>query len=351
MKTLPRVLVCLMTLLVAAPPAWGDARAEREARALFREANRLFKANDFVSALEMFRASYAKHPSPKIFLNIGTTLRHLGREAEAADAYERFLREAAPDKKTRGEVEKVLGELDGRLGKLRFEVNEPGARVLVDGKQVGESPRVPVVRVDPGSHVVTAEKQGLQPALETLTVEAGATRTVTLRLVAVAPPPTERTPDAAPGGAAPRPAPEVKPSPARGPTYGESGVPAPKAITPEKHLATSAASPEGAKPLAGVARDRDEGWRPPAYAPWVALGVALVAAGVGTYFSLRVMDPSVPYHASRSPAVSATACFTVAGVAAAGAGGLWLWRYLARPKRERPTLAVTPGGVALSVRF
>jgi hypothetical protein len=199
MRSTAAVVVVALAFGVAAPVR-GETEAEKDGRELFHAANRQFKAQDYVGALELFRAAHAKLKSPKLFLSIGTTLRRLGRDVEAADAYDRFLREAKPDRGTRVEVESALAELDAHLGRLRLSASAPGAKLAVDGRTVGESPAEVVVRVTPGEHEVTATRPGLSPARATVTVAAGALLSVTLR------------PEAAPASA-PAPAPASAPAP------------------------------------------------------------------------------------------------------------------------------------------
>jgi hypothetical protein len=94
---------------------------------------------------------------------------------------------------------------------------------------------------------------------------------------------------------------------------------------------------------------RDAAWRPPAYAAWVALGLALAAAGTGMYFGLHTMDRGASTSSAASAAAPATACFAVAGVAAATAGGLALWRWLA--PRRRAAVGLGPGRLVVAVDF
>ncbi len=179
-----RRAVFALALLLAAAPARADDAAERRARAMFKEATRLYDLADFNGALDLYRQAYGEWPNVKILLNIGTTLRQLGRNAEAVDAFEKYLADPGADAKKRASVESMLAELERKVAKLRIEVNEPGARILVDGSYVGESPGTRVVRVDPGSHAVVAEKSGVPPAVSTVTVKAGDVQLVQLTLAA-----------------------------------------------------------------------------------------------------------------------------------------------------------------------
>ena len=69
----------------------AQADSQTEARALFKEGNRLLDAGDYVGALDMFKGAYSRWPNVKILLNLGTALRQLGRNVEAAEHYEKYL--------------------------------------------------------------------------------------------------------------------------------------------------------------------------------------------------------------------------------------------------------------------
>ncbi|MCS6798533.1 MAG: PEGA domain-containing protein [Myxococcota bacterium] len=66
-------------------------------------------------------------------------------------------------------------------GTLRVLVNVPGAIVSLDGEPIGESPAVRE-NVPPGEHIVEASADGYQTAQQTVTIEPGAQRVVSLRL-------------------------------------------------------------------------------------------------------------------------------------------------------------------------
>jgi hypothetical protein len=206
--------VAAVGVVVCASPAFADDKAEKEARALFKEGNKALDEGNYVDALDMFKGAYARWPNPKILLNMGTALRALGRYAEAADTYERYLADSSADPKKRPEVQKLLDEMSEKVGKIHVEVNEPGARVLVDGKAVGSSPQTITMRVDAGTHAVVAEKEGFALAAATISVAAGEERVVQLRLLPPSgkggdKPPVDKPigggPAVPPSSAAPRP--------------------------------------------------------------------------------------------------------------------------------------------------
>jgi tetratricopeptide (TPR) repeat protein len=86
------VLALALCLGGAARGDDGDALARQR----FAEGRRLYAAGRFTDALIAFEAGRAASPRPEFDYNIGFCLEKLQRGAEAADAYERFVR-ARPD--------------------------------------------------------------------------------------------------------------------------------------------------------------------------------------------------------------------------------------------------------------
>jgi tetratricopeptide (TPR) repeat protein len=240
-------LAAILAVALASSSAFADEQAE--ARTLFKEGNRLLDQGDYVGALDMFRGAYSRWPNVKILLNTGTCLRQLGRNVEAAETYEKYLNDSQADAAKKQVVEQILKEISARLGKLRIEVSEPGAKVIVDGKAVGGSPQSFIMRVEPGSHSVVAEKEGYPLAAATVTVGAGEERAVEMRLTGAAP--RQETPVEKPA----TPPPSEKPATT---TESTIGTPAIDSATLAAHGKT--------KTIAGAAL--------------LAVGVAALATGI-----------------------------------------------------------------------
>jgi hypothetical protein len=203
------------TLLAAT--AHADEASESKARALFAEGNQAAQQGDHAGALALFQQAYALLPSEKILLNIGTMLRQLGRNVEAANAYEAYLRDpaAAPDKKAA--VAALLPELDAQVGKLRVVIAGGAATVRIDGKLVDPALRqaspgspasvVVTVRVEPGPHVVRVQREVGFPARVDAQAIAGRETLVSVDLppAGVLPAPARVEPGSPPPSAAPEP--------------------------------------------------------------------------------------------------------------------------------------------------
>jgi hypothetical protein len=175
-------------------PTWADKAA---AQRLLREGNQAVGDGDYTTALAKFEAAKAKYPSPKLLVNIGTTLRLLGRYAEAAAAFEAYLADPAAEKGRVAEVQRALAEIDAVVGRLKIVVREPDAKVRLDGKELAGWKSGDVVRVNPGEHSVVAERPGLPPAVRSLRVANNEQREVLLEFtppqkVVILPPSPQR---------------------------------------------------------------------------------------------------------------------------------------------------------------
>ncbi len=172
-------LIAALLLVSSTALATTDVEKER-ARHLFDQGNALIDTGKYVEALDKFRSAYALWPNPKILLNIATTLRALGRNAEAADAYELYIASPDADPKRREDARAIRDSLDAGLGKLRVEPKTK-MRVLVDGKLVSEG-EAKTIRVEPGVHVVVGDADGASPISKSIAVAAGETRPVVLEV-------------------------------------------------------------------------------------------------------------------------------------------------------------------------
>jgi len=124
------------------------------AQALMIEGVKQLQVKAYDQALANFLEAYAKFPSPKILLNIASTLRDMGRLADAANTYQRYLADPATAAHRVAEVKELLLRLDEQLTILTVRVVPRGSDVSIDG-----GPFVPVgstlqTRVRPGIHLL-----------------------------------------------------------------------------------------------------------------------------------------------------------------------------------------------------
>jgi hypothetical protein len=165
-------------------PDAGQTDARRvAARAKLVEGDGLLKRGAYQDALAVFREAYALFPSPKIHYNFGLALKGMGRNAEALEAFDRFLAEAddaPPDARARALASR--DELLGRVGVVRVATDVTGASILIDGREVGRTPYPHDIRLDPGPHMLTVDRGGASlPFAQRMEVRAGAVSSVVAR--------------------------------------------------------------------------------------------------------------------------------------------------------------------------
>jgi len=168
---------------------------EQEARVHFERGLKHLDAREYERALDEFRAAYELWQNPKILLNVGTVLRELGREAAAANAYARFVRDPSADPARLPEINRLLEELDRRVGRLDIRKADDVTRVLIDGQPLAAWENAAAVRVAPGSHQVTGERRAAAPIVANVRVSAQESISVELRAESpadVRPPPSAK---------------------------------------------------------------------------------------------------------------------------------------------------------------
>jgi hypothetical protein len=189
-----RRLLAIVAAIVMAAVLLALPRVARADEALARERFRagvaLYDKKQYQPALDAFRAAYAEKPSPAIKQNIALSLKGLGRNVEAATAFDEALDEGAttlsPD--TRAAMERELAELSKLVAtvRLRF-VAAADQRTLDDvrvtvapaGAEKDKTTLSPAaakrpVRLEPGIYVFTAHHEGLaDPPQKKLSLLAG----------------------------------------------------------------------------------------------------------------------------------------------------------------------------------
>lgn len=195
------VVMCALSASIAAaapgttPPAPAQpvTNDKMDAKALMQSGLRLYQAKDFLGALAVFKTAYARFPSAKILLNIGTTLAKLDRKAEAANVYQHYLDSPDADPAKRAEVEKVLAELDAAVALLELTVTPSDAELQIDYQDWLAADAARRLRVAPGSVTLRARHPAYQPHEQAVQAAAGARLPITIALIEI-PAPVASTP-------------------------------------------------------------------------------------------------------------------------------------------------------------
>lgn len=203
----------LSSSLALTSPASAQSLADREtARTLMDEGDAKRDAKDYKGALDAYAKADAIMHVPTTGLEVARMQVELGMLLEARETLGRVLRlpvkpnEPAPFTAARKAADQLNEDVGRRVPALELVVKGAAGdpTVTIDGENVPPAVLSVPRKVNPGKHVVVA-KAGTAEAREEITVEEGATKTVTLELVDQAPPPppvAANTEESSGGGAA-----------------------------------------------------------------------------------------------------------------------------------------------------
>jgi hypothetical protein len=134
----------------------GMARAEYEAGKI------LYADGDFAGAAMKFQRAYDESKDPRLLWNIAAAEKNLRHYVRVFTLVERYLAEAndglsADD---RVEAETLLSTVQGFIGEVTINVNEPGASISVDDQPLGTSPLSSSVKLEMGDRKISVHKAG-----------------------------------------------------------------------------------------------------------------------------------------------------------------------------------------------
>jgi hypothetical protein len=162
---------CRAALAQPAPPVADKI----DAKSLMQSGLKLYAAQDYLGALAVFRTAYTRFPSAKILINIGTTLIKLGRKADAANTYQRYLDAPDADPAKRAEVTRAIAELDQAVGRLELTVTPADAELQFNDEDWTPASTARRYRVAPGTMTVRARCPRYKPDERQVRVTAGQT--------------------------------------------------------------------------------------------------------------------------------------------------------------------------------
>jgi hypothetical protein len=188
-----RVLWCTLVCagLIAAPrPARADDAADAEA--LIAQGVALREQAHDREALLLFRRAAALHASPRANAQVALAQQALGEwvDAEAGLVAALAVLNDAWIERNRAALEQALGTVRGQLGWITVDTDAPGVQIRIDGRLVPTLPMAEPLRIAAGVVVVEALAPGYEAAVRYVQVRAGDHAHESMRLVALAVPPT-----------------------------------------------------------------------------------------------------------------------------------------------------------------
>lgn len=139
----------------AAAVAQTDLETDTEARGLFEAGRAAFGHARYDEALQYFRRSYELSHRPDLLFNIGQTADRMRRDAEALDAFTRYL-DTVPDAANRAEVET-------RVRYLREALSHDAPATPIEPESVATTPE-PGPTPDTAGDVAASEPAASEPA-------------------------------------------------------------------------------------------------------------------------------------------------------------------------------------------
>lgn len=161
------------------------ARRE-EARKLFHRANKRFEQRRVDDAIRLYRRAYKLWPHPRILFNIAVSLGFLSQPQESAWTFKQVLEygpEPITPERYKQAQERYI-ELMGQLAILQITCEDPGAKIYVDGREVGTAPVNTKVTLGPGTHMISANLKGKVPFTAQVRLEPGGRKAIKVSLQA-----------------------------------------------------------------------------------------------------------------------------------------------------------------------
>ncbi len=173
------------------PSARGQAPtpsdvARAEARERFDRGLRLFNGGDNAGALVEFKRAYDLVANTLVLYNIGLVYAQTGRAVEATDALDRVLSRPGELSAERLAIaRRTRDEQAARIASVAVAANVEGARVEVDGIEVGTTPLSASLRITSGTHVVGLVAAGYSPQRKEIAIAGGESQSLTFEVVSM----------------------------------------------------------------------------------------------------------------------------------------------------------------------
>jgi hypothetical protein len=166
-----------------APPQTNPGDDYGRIRELYGQGSAAFKAGNSSLARQKFLEAWDIRQTYDVASSLGQVELDLKRYRDAAEHLDFSVRHFAPveSRQTLEQVERALKEVKEHVGSLRVSVDRDRAEVRVDDREVGASPLVAPLFVDPGPHSLQAHFGG-DVVTKTVTAIAGVEQPIELAL-------------------------------------------------------------------------------------------------------------------------------------------------------------------------
>lgn len=190
---LPSLLFLAAVLVSAgarAEPTEADIATARE---LTEQAFTAYDANDYVKAEDLFERASQLYPAPTIYLGLARTRVKLGKYVKARENYNSIIKKNLAGDASDAFVEAQeaaraeITEIEPKIAWVTIDVGgvEPAeVAITLDGEQLPTAALGVKRPVDPGSHVVRAAGENIEPYEKSFQIAEGQTQNIPLSLIA-----------------------------------------------------------------------------------------------------------------------------------------------------------------------
>ena len=179
----------LALVVLTSAGAWAAAPPDA-AQELFAQGVDAARQDRWNDARVAFERAYALSPRSVVLINLAGAQANTGRLKEAAANYGRVLEDAAPETAPfRSAAAGVLPALQARIPRIRLHATGVLSTdvVDIDGESVAVEARDEPQLLDPGTHVITVARAGVQRARVTVSLDEGESHDVSLTIAPEAP--------------------------------------------------------------------------------------------------------------------------------------------------------------------
>lgn len=161
-----------------APPAPAEPTPEAKAAELKARADEAMDQHHYDEAIAIYTEAFATFPDARLLYNRSRAHEARGEYPEAYDDLAKFADTAQPDVRAKvPRLTDLLIDLKGKVATLELNCAFAGARVLLNGKQIGSTP-LPQTRVNAGHATLEILGDGQFPYKREFDLKGGGTNTV-----------------------------------------------------------------------------------------------------------------------------------------------------------------------------
>lgn len=183
-RLLALLVVAFAALVVAAPAAAKPSKKDIVlAKKSAQQAKKHEKKGDWEEAREAWQKSVDLNDTADGRVGLARAESELGHLLLAEEHLNKALEHKKISWGARRKAKKLLGQLEKRIPTLQVELPADFAgKVLVDGEERDPASLTEPLRVDPGEHTVQAEAEGFKPFSESIVLEEGDKKNLTVLL-------------------------------------------------------------------------------------------------------------------------------------------------------------------------